>query len=465
MTKREAIEQVLAQLREPVSVDEVVQQVLALWPSKAKDPRTPILQALRYDYTGRTIVFPEQDKVVPVWYLLQGVRFRIPIGRQEAGRCLLQSELLFPFLLTSLEKVRFVDEYGQAIPLEVVTLRVRQEGVFGPIPLEMSSFDLSPWFRAHRVRRHDSILVTILDPLAGRFALEHESARMRRREEIGDRNRELGDLLYDFVLDYRWEQVPADEAILTSYAHLPDPQGYPGDHWRDVVEGDRRLRLLFGGQHIALSTYRTMIEAILDEESAAPVVPLLPEQEALAQEREGKVYRFKAAFKRGRRIWRRIEILGSQTLGDMDDLMRDGFGHDWADHLSEFYIFPGGKRRKVGLGNIEPFGGGEGREPKVSHLGLEVGDRMEYVYDFGDWIEHVLTLEEIAEPEEGTEYPREVARNKPRYHTCRDCKEEGRRTVATWVCYDCSEAEGKAVYLCEECAGEHEDHYLEEIVY
>jgi hypothetical protein len=74
---------------------------------------------------------------------------------------------------------------------------------------------------------------------------------------------------------------------------------------------------------------------------------------------------------------------------------------------------------------------------------------LEYVYDFGGDIQHVLTLEKVVEQEAGVEYPRVVAMSK-----------------ATWVCIECSEKPGKDVYLCEDClAREHEDHYAEEIVY
>jgi hypothetical protein len=463
MTKREALERVVAGLSGPTSVDELVQQVLALWPSKAKSPRTPIVQELRYSWAGRAIIFLDRDTVVPVWHILEGVCFRVPIERQEAKRGFLPAHFLSPFLAVALEEINFADERGQPLLAEITSLQVQVEGFFGRETLEVRGFDLATWFRARRVRRGDSVLVTILDHRAGRFALEHEPAKWRRQEEIERRNRELADLLYNFVLDYRWDQVPVSEAIITAYAHLSDPKGYPGDHWQEVVENDKRLRSL--GHLITLATYRTPFEAMLFDEEITPAVSLSPEQELLALEREEKVYRLKAAFKYNKRIWREFEILGHQTLGDLDDLMRDGFGHDWSDHLSEFHVFPGGKRRKVGLGSIEPFGGGEGREHEVSHLGLEVGDKMEYVYDFGDWIEHILTLEAIAEPERGIQYPREVARNKPRYHYCRECKRAGKKTVAIWVCYNCSNAEGKAVYLCDGCVEEHENHYLEEIVY
>jgi len=35
-------------------------------------------------------------------------------------------------------------------------------------------------------------------------------------------------------------------------------------------------------------------------------------------------------------------------------------------------------------------------------------DPLKYVFDFGDWIEHTLTLVAIHPAEQGVEYPREV---------------------------------------------------------
>ena len=64
------------------------------------------------------------------------------------------------------------------------------------------------------------------------------------------------------------------------------------------------------------------------------------------------------------------------------------------------------------------------------------------------------------------EYPRIVGRNRPRYRYCEQCKAEGRKTVATWICIDCSYREEREVLVCEDClVKEHEDHYAEEILY
>ena len=176
------------------------------------------------------------------------------------------------------------------------------------------------------------------------------------------------------------------------------------------------------------------------------------------------VYVFKVALKHRKGLWRRIEIESNQTLGDLDETIREAFGHDLWDHLSEF--FPGRVWRSEGYGSIVPGGGGEGAEKRVSQLALAEGGKMEYVYDFGDDIQHIITLEKIVEAEEGIRYPRITAKNRPRYHYCEVCKKSGKKTVATWICLDCSEGPGTEVFLCEDClTKEHEDHYAEELIY
>ena len=178
----------------------------------------------------------------------------------------------------------------------------------------------------------------------------------------------------------------------------------------------------------------------------------------------GLVYVFKVALKHRKGAWRSIEIHGDQTLGDFDGAIRKTFGHDTWDHMSEFYS--GQIWNSGGFGEIMPGGGGSGADVLVNELGLSEGDKLEYVYDFGGDIQHVLTLEKVVEQEAGVEYPRVVAMSKPRYRYCVACKEKGKKTVATWFCIECSEKPGKDMYLCEDClAREHEDHYAEEIVY
>ena len=126
----------------------------------------------------------------------------------------------------------------------------------------------------------------------------------------------------------------------------------------------------------------------------------------------------------------------------------------------------GRRYREVDVGAVNPLGEGDGSEVAVAGLGLEPGEALKYVYDFGDWIEHRLTLQEIVEPDEDAVYPHIVDQNKPRYEYCESCKAEGRETVATWICLECSNAEQRDVLVCEDCLmKEHGEHYAEEILY
>ena len=177
-----------------------------------------------------------------------------------------------------------------------------------------------------------------------------------------------------------------------------------------------------------------------------------------------KVYVFKAALKYRKGLWRRIQIKGNQTLGDFDHVMREAFNHDTGDHLSEF--FSGRVWYSEGFGEIEPGRRGSGARKQIDQLCLTEGNRMEYVYDFGDDIQHVITLEKIVEPEKKTDYPYIASKNKPRYRYCELCKEQKKKTIATWICIECSEKEQREVLLCEDCFEEgHEDHYSDEILY
>lgn len=122
--------------------------------------------------------------------------------------------------------------------------------------------------------------------------------------------------------------------------------------------------------------------------------------------------------------------------------------------------------REVDIGTVNPFEYAEGSDTKIITLEMGVGDRLKYVYDFGDWIEHALELKSIKAPEKGVEYPRETARNEPKYQYCDECKKNGKETIATMTCYTCLHEEQGETLLCENCAEEHdEEHYIMEILY
>ena len=214
-----------------------------------------------------------------------------------------------------------------------------------------------------------------------------------------------------------------------------------------------------------MTLFRQLLSKIFDEAHS----PLI-EETPFAEEQEREVYRLKAELWHRPSLWRIIEIQGHQTLADLDEILREAFQHDQMDHLGGFWkLVPRGttKRvREVDLGDVDQFGEGSAADVHIAGLELKPGDQIKYVYDFGEWIEHRLTVEDISEPEQNMAYPCITDRNKPRYMYCPSCQKQGRKTVANWICIDCSNEQQRDVVVCERCLrAKHEDHYVEEMLY
>jgi hypothetical protein len=364
------------------------------------------------------------------------------------------------------EDFRLEGTKGGDIPAKLVTVKSKEKTVYGAYEFEQRAFDLGGWYKKHGVHQKDNLLATILDWEIGRFQLQPESAREynKHRAEIQAQNQALADHLFQQLEAARYEYIRGDIAIPTAYLHLKASNAYPAGHWLEVLEQDPRMQ--WDGYDIRYADWRSPFKSFIDERDQQTRV----EPKPLSNTQAEQVYRFKASLWHRKSLWRRIEIQGRQTLSDFDDIIRTAFQHDHWDHLSGFWklVRRGQSRRfrEVDLGTIYPTGEGEAADIPVASLSLTPGDALKYVYDFGDWIQHRLELEAVGEPEEKATYPFITGQNKPRDQDCQVCKVEGRKTIATLVCYTCSNKEQRDILLCETCAQEHdEEHYLEEILY
>lgn len=473
LSRSQAIEKIIAQMTGPMDLDEFTRRVLTLWPTKAKKPKSGIRQALRFDYIGKSLLFLDDQTLIPIHLAMSGVRFRLGLTRQELKNGWLFVNPAFQFMAAQgIPKEEFCLEEGDGHPISVnlVTTKSRVKTLFGTQEVEKSAFDLKEWYQKHALRRGDSLLVTVVDWEKGRFHLEPEPSRVRMRHaaEIQDSNLVLADDLFQQLETARYEDVNGIIAIPTAYLHLKEADAYPSDHWQEILERDGRM--LWTGYEIRYADWDSPFEQMLNKLSGEPGQSSSTQQKILSKQEAKQVYRFKAAFWHNKSLWRRIEIQGGQTLGDFDVTLRTAFQHDLSDHLSGFWklVRRGQSRRfrEVDLGNINPFEGGGAEDIQIASLSLKPRDALKYVYDFGDWIEHRLELESIVESEKKISYPRIIGQNIPRYKDCVICKENERKTVATWICYACSDREQSGVFLCDTCAEAHnEDHYMEEILY
>jgi len=473
LTRSQAMKQVIAQMTDPMGLEEFYSRVLALSPSQAKNPKAGIRDSLRFDFLGKSLLFLDKQTLIPVRLAMPGVRFRVSLSRQEINKGWLFVFPAFQFMAPNdlpAEEFWLEEDNGRSIPVNPVTVKFKVKTIFGVQDIEHTAFDLMWWYKKHALRRGDSLLVTLLDWEKGRFRLEPEPARIRQRHntEIQAQNQALADHLFQQLETAPYEEVWGKIAIPTAYLHLKASNAYPADHWLEILERDRRME--WTGYEIRYADWTSPFERMLGDLSGEPKQTPSSRQKPLSKQEARQVYCFKAALWLNKSLWRRIEIQGGQTLADFDDILRTAFQHDHMDHLSGFWKLArrGQSRRfrEVDLGNINPFGGGEAAEIQVASLSLNPGDTLKYVYDFGDWIQHRLELEAIGEPEENASYPRITGQNKPRYQDCQVCKNEGRKTIATCVCYTCSGEEQIDLLLCETCIEAHdEDHYLEQILY
>ncbi len=101
-------------------------------------------------------------------------------------------------------------------------------------------------------------------------------------------------------------------------------------------------------------------------------------------------------------IWRRLLVRGDSTLADLHATVQTALG--WSDeHLNRFVIHG----REYGVSHVGGIGfGDDPRQVRLVDLGLRVGERFLYEYDFTDGWQHDVRVELLLPFEPGQRYPR-----------------------------------------------------------
>ena len=94
-------------------------------------------------------------------------------------------------------------------------------------------------------------------------------------------------------------------------------------------------------------------------------------------------------------IWRRLLVRAGDSIADLHDALQIAFGWD-GTHLHRFVIHG----REYGHdSSLDP------RDVRLCDLGLRLGERFRYEYDFTDYWVHDIRLEAIHEARPGRRYP------------------------------------------------------------
>jgi hypothetical protein len=465
----EIIRDVLTSVNGPIAIEDLAARILLARPSNAKNPRLAALAKIREEQ-GRQLVYLDLEQILPLRLAYQGACYRIRLTQRNIAQSALSIKDCFHHYLPPNfddENIHLVDFQGTPIPFQVLkTPHTVTYSAEKKVEYQIPVIVLKEWFRSQKFYHKDHLLVTIEDWERGILRLEPERFGVQRPDLLAERNRYFANELYRMLESAKYEDVSVHVVLPTIYARMPDKIGYPPDHWRLIVDHDPRMVADDWSIHYSDSGF-SPLERIFAKATGQSLVTKGQEYNEEAK----RIYRFRALLKHKPSIWREIEIQGKQTLEDLDNVLRIAFQHDTSDHLSGFWkkvVRMGGTKkrfREVDIGTVNPFEYAEGSDTTIATLKLAVGDQIKYVYDFGDWIEHNLELLSINDVEKGVRYPREIARNKPRYEFCTDCLTQGKETIATWICYTCSNDEQRNILVCEKCLEHHEEHYTDEIIY
>ena len=119
--------------------------------------------------------------------------------------------------------------------------------------------------------------------------------------------------------------------------------------------------------------------------------------------------------RRNRRISRTIQCAAGQTLDDLHRAIFDAFDRWEADHLYEFQMsdkqFDPGARIYTAMPEQPVFGGPTPKltaGARLGQLGLKVGDRFLYWFDFGDDWWHRIKVLGIERTAGDGEYPQTI---------------------------------------------------------
>jgi hypothetical protein len=112
-------------------------------------------------------------------------------------------------------------------------------------------------------------------------------------------------------------------------------------------------------------------------------------------------------------VSRKIEILGEQTLHDLHETIFDAFERE-EEHLYEFNLGQGPGDHSEIYSYQGEWGGdeeeGDPEETTLDSLALDVGRRFGYIFDMGDYWEHIIDVVAIDEGPGKGEYPRVTER-------------------------------------------------------
>ena len=185
------LKSILSSQKGQLLVEELIDQVLRLRPSSAKNPRLAALNAIRQE-EGRQLVYVDKDHILPLRLAFAGARYRLRLTREQSDRSALPLPQCFESYLPpeyDWENVLFIDSQDNPIPSRAIA--PPHEITFSSdqkVEYKEPVVVLKEWFHSQKIYFKDHILVTIVNWEKGVIRLERERYGDQRANQIAEQN-------------------------------------------------------------------------------------------------------------------------------------------------------------------------------------------------------------------------------------------------------------------------------------
>jgi hypothetical protein len=275
------------------------------------------------------------------------------------------------------------------------------------------------WWDARRSACADALRLRCVDGEAGRYlgaplrtadlgveavAARNEQVRTAATELLGRSRAGLraDDLAWRLLARGVYHADPTPDPLRVLLFDPPGQFAMNSDLIEHRPELTPAMRRLFAHR---LTREQELDDFLVDQLIGRPA-PMEPEppprpegspRRPTAGDRALRTYRVKVALQWRPSVWRVVELGGGHTLEDLHYAIQDAFGWD-DDHLYAFYL--SGRPHDALTAIQRPFADAEpptADEVRLDELELRPGQRLLYIFDFGDNLRHSVEVLEVVE--------------------------------------------------------------------
>jgi len=131
-TYAEIISKLLIDVRQPITIDGLIDKFLEIRVPQTKKPRSSVRNKIREE-NGRLLIFVDDDQIIPIEIAYRNVHFRIRLTRKMLFKGILPLDEFGYYFIGKLrlDELKFLDEEGSVIDAAIFSTTKKLESFWG----------------------------------------------------------------------------------------------------------------------------------------------------------------------------------------------------------------------------------------------------------------------------------------------------------------------------------------------